>query len=292
MLSVDLRPAIPVSPDSSVGKLFSWRNLDSVIQLSRLEVEALFKQAQTMAAMSGRGRNNGELEKTSLGLITCPQGKPTSDSFIQAARELGCRQIVIDPAAPTADGIDILIVSRPDPECTQIASGNLENGKTRIVRGWSSSENPTEALAILLTIQQKLGRIDNVKLTVIGHGTNPEAASLVLLMSAVTRNPEITIVSPPTESLDFNFAQALQRNGIKFRETNNLSEALVWSDVTCLTTPGENLDYLHHALGLNHPFILTPPPGQNVDLDPQTIAHQQVRNGLLIRMALLASLTK
>ena len=167
------------------------------------------------------------------------------------------------------------------------------------------NEHPTQGLLDALSIREKLGRLDGIKVAIIGDIMHSRVAqSNIYLLKKM--GAEITVCGPPTLIPKY-IADALGVN-----VSYDLKETLAWCDVANVLRiqlerqnqvlfsslreynlaygiSRKMLDGLHKEIVIMHPG----PINRGVELDSdvadsgQSIILQQVENGVAVRMAVL-----
>jgi len=96
--------------------------------------------------------------------------------------------------------------------------------------GDGSSEHPTQALLDLLSIKREKGKIDGLKVALVGDLKHTRATnSLTLGLSNF--DSEIILVSPPGFETSDWILKELKSKGCKYKQTSNLEEAVKETDV-------------------------------------------------------------
>ena len=172
--------------------------------------------------------------------------------------------------------------------------------------GDGAGHHPTQALLDLYTIRKELGRLDRLRVALVGdlrHGRT--VRSLASLLACFPDN-ELVLVSPPGLRLGEDVRAALGDTGVV--ETTELDDVLPSVDVLYQTriqserfespeayeryrgvyvvTPEVMRRLSEHAL-LMHPLPRVGEIDPQVDSDPRAAYFRQTRNGLWIRMAVL-----
>ena len=98
-----------------------------------------------------------------------------------------------------------------------------------IINGCCDRYHPTQILADLMTIREKLGRIEGVKLTYVGIHNN---VCNSLIAAGIKVGMEITVVAPMTNpaAVDEALLAEARRTGL-YKSSNCLGEAIAESDV-------------------------------------------------------------
>lgn len=172
--------------------------------------------------------------------------------------------------------------------------------------GDGAGEHPTQAVLDMYTIQERLGRLDNLKIVIGGDLKRGRTArSLAQLISKYPNN-KIYFVSSPELQIGNDIKKILSDNRARFQETSDMNEAFRAADVVYWTRlqlerdidkPSLNESHFvldEHALKIlpKHAIIMHPLPRNEeiptvVDSDPRAAYFRQAGNGLYIRMALL-----
>lgn len=179
--------------------------------------------------------------------------------------------------------------------------------------GDGDGEHPTQALIDLYTIQKELGRIDNLKVGMVGDLLYGRTIHSLIYLLSLSKNVEIFLIAPKELELPKKYKTFLNSQNIKFSELNNLENVLSKIDILYMTriqkerfsSAGlyekvKNLFVLNKKLlvKLNkHSIIMHPLPRINeisreVDEDKRAAYFRQARNGLYLRMALLSHFSK
>lgn len=177
--------------------------------------------------------------------------------------------------------------------------------------GDGPGEHPTQALLDLYTIQHELGRIDNLRVALVGDLRFGRAARSLARLLALSRGMSLTFVSPPAVPMGTDVRDALDEAGVPWREETDLRTVLPEVDVVYQTriqrerfaTPEEYasargvyvIDQATMQLLPEQSIVLHPLPRVDeispaVDADPRAAYFRQAHNGVYVRMALLASL--
>ena len=168
-------------------------------------------------------------------------------------------------------------------------------------------QHPTQALLDLYTIYKELGVIDGVKVAMVGNLLDGRTVhSLAYLLSKFER-VKIFFVAPPELQMKQDILDHLTSNDVWYSLESDLSKVLPEVDVIYMTriepeklashekqTPPYYLDEVSIKHLSSNALILHPLPRLNeiatsIDSDPRAAYFRQTKNGVLIRMALLAS---
>ena len=177
--------------------------------------------------------------------------------------------------------------------------------------GDGAGEHPTQAIGDLFTIHKELGRLENLRVAVVGDLLFGRTIHSLLAMLAPYRGLRVQLISPPQLRLPERYRRLLSENGVPFAEQRELDGALGDADVVYITRvqrerfPSEE-DYaaVAETYVLGRQLLETLKPGAiilhalprlteiapEVDSDPRAAYFRQAHNGLYMRMALLEHL--
>jgi len=182
-------------------------NARHVLSLADLGPEQVSKLIDdSLAFASARGGWKRRLDDKVVGIYFRGTSTRTRTSFTVAAMKLGADIItygpndlqtvtgetIADTAHVLSGYLDVLVIR---------TNGLIEEMKTlasqdrmAVVNAMSSNEHPTQALADLLTIREKLGRLDDVHILYLGEGNN-SAAALALVVGMMP-GMSLTLITP------------------------------------------------------------------------------------------------
>lgn len=179
--------------------------------------------------------------------------------------------------------------------------------------GDGKGQHPTQALLDLYTIYRELGKLEGLKIAMVGDLASGRTTRSLCYLLAKFKNNEIIFVSPENLKMKDDIKEYLHRHGIKFREEKNLNEVLPKIDVVYMTRiqkerisaqdyekargkfviNPDNFNLINKKSIIMHPL----PHVEEIDLpleieqkDKRVAYFRQAENGLFIRMALLRHL--
>jgi ornithine carbamoyltransferase len=184
-------------------------------ELDRDELLGLLERAEELK----RGRDAGEgreaLPGRSIALIFEKPSTRTRVSFEVGVAELGATPIVLradelqlsrgESIADTGRILSgflhgIVIRSGSDERVRELASGST----VPVVNGLTPQHHPCQALADLLTLKERFGELEGLRLVYVGDGNNV-ARSLAILGG--TAGMEVVIASPPGYRIEEGLAE-------------------------------------------------------------------------------------
>ena len=174
--------------------------------------------------------------------------------------------------------------------------------------GDGPGEHPTQALLDLYTIRHELGRIDGLRIALVGDLRFGRTARSLARLFTLTSATELLFVSPPAVPMGADVRAELDTAGVRWREEADLAAVLPEVDVVYQTriqkerfaTPDEYeaargvyvvdaaaMTRLHPGAVVLHPLPRVDEIAVEVDADPRAAYFRQARNGVFVRMALL-----
>lgn len=222
---------------------------------------------------------------------------------------------------------DVIALRHPKVGASYQAAQYLDTLAQKIGRrpvvisaGDGVGEHPTQALLDLFTILESKKRVDGLAVTMVGdlkHGRTVHSLAKLLATYGASET-KVNFVSPRSLMMPPSIVQRLTEADLTVLETSDLDDVLGWSDVIYWTRVQEErftdrADYdrvkegfimkpavmdraksdaiLMHPLPRKHEMG-GPSDHDLLDADPRSVYFQQMENGMLVRMALLAKLLK
>lgn len=305
------------------GNGFAGQDILSVSQFNRENMSYIFDKAQEMRTLVERDGMSDLLRGNVLTCLFYEPSTRTSASFIAAMERLGGSVIPITQGVQfssvskgetLADTVrtleqysDAIVLRHPDIGAAKVAA---DYASVPVINaGDGAGEHPTQALLDLYTIRQELGRIDGLKIAMVGdlrYGRTVHSLTKLLTQYDVT----LRFVSPEILRLPLVVMNEVIDAGIPVRETHDVADVIENADVLYVTrvqkerfvdmaqyeavkdqheiTP-ELMTRAKERMVVMHPLPRVGEIHYAVDQDPRAAYFRQVRNGMFIRMALLAA---
>ena len=175
--------------------------------------------------------------------------------------------------------------------------------------GDGQGQHPTQALLDVYTIQKEIGRLDGIKLAMVGDLANGRTVRSLAYLMTKYDDVQLYFVAPDVVRMKDDIKEYLTRNGVMFEEQKDLMSVVREVDVVYQTRIqrerfGDRTEDYEKARGRyvidskvmaalpRHARVLHPLPrvdeiDPKVDADPRAAYFRQAHNGLYIRMALL-----
>lgn len=308
---------------TKLGNGFSDMDILSVDQFDREKLAYIFTRAREMREMVQRV---GEVDLLKGNVLTALFYEPstrTSSSFIAAMERLGGAVIPITQGVQfssvskgetLADTIrtleqysDAIVLRHPQIGAAKLAA---DYASVPVINaGDGAGEHPTQALLDLFTIREELGKVDGLKVAMVGdlrNGRTVHSLTKLLLHFDIS----LTFVSPEILRMPLSYMNQVIDKGISVRETHDVADVIENVDVLYVTrvqkerfadlaqyeevkdhyeiTP-ELMAQAKEDMVVMHPLPRVGEIHYSLDSDPRAAYFRQVQNGMFIRMALLAA---
>jgi len=297
---------------------FRGRDIISVKDFSREEINYILKIAQAMEPVAAKGSEM--LKGKILATLFFEPSTRTRLSFEAAMHKLGGSTIgfaeaeiasvrkgenLADTVRTVENYADVIAVRHPLEGAARLAA---EFAKVPIINGGSGAEeHPTQALLDLYTIMKEKKNIDGLKIAFVGdlrYGRTVHSLAYALSLY----NVELILVSPESLKMRREVLQTIKER-ITVVEKTGLEKVIPAVDVLYVTRiqkerfpdPAEyakvkgsyriDLETLKDAkenLIVLHPLPRVDEIASEVDNTPYARYFQQVWNGIVVRMAVLA----
>jgi aspartate carbamoyltransferase len=300
---------------------FYGKDILSVLQFSRGDVEYVFGVAKEMRAMVERVGTFDLLKGKILASLFYEPSTRTSSSFTAAMERLGGSVIPINEVrySSVAKGeslpdtvrtlecyADVIVLRHPEVGASALAAQYAR--KPIINAGDGIGEHPTQALLDLFTIEEELGRLDDLTVTMLGdlkYGRTVHSLARLLSLFGARLN----YVSPDILRMPAELVAELNDRNVRQSEHSALEGVLAETDVLYVTRVQkerfeaqdeyekvkgayvitvETMRQAKEEMIVMHPLPRVGEIAMEVDDDPRAAYFRQMEYGLYIRMALLA----
>ena len=309
-------PSIAVWQHSHVLDLddFTREEIELVFEIADAMAEVLTREVKKVPTLRG---------KTVVTLFYEPSTR-TRASFELAAKNLSADTVSIDASKSSvvkgeslidslrtiqALGADIIVMRHSQSGAPYLAAQHINSSIINAGDGWHA--HPSQALLDLYTIRRHLGKLDNLKIAIIGDIMHSRVARSNI-WGMTTMGAKVVLCSPstllPRGLNDFIANCQLPKVSIE----NKIEPALENADVVMLLRlqmerqqsgllPSLR-EYIQHyqltterlSLAKSNVLVMHPGPiNEGIEISPevahgtQSVIEEQVTNGVAIRMALL-----
>ncbi|MDH5482924.1 MAG: aspartate carbamoyltransferase [Candidatus Bathyarchaeota archaeon] len=297
---------------------FKGRDIISIKDFSREEIDFVLKIAQAMEPVAAEGSDM--LRGKILATLFFEPSTRTRLSFEAAMHKLGGSTIgfaeaeiasvkkgenIADTVRTVENYADVIAMRHPLEGAARLAA---EFARVPIINGGSGAEeHPTQALLDLYTIMREKGKIDGLKIALVGdlrYGRTVHSLAYALSLYDI----ELYLVSPGSLKMRREVLRVIKEK-IPVSERTNLEGIVSLVDVLYMTRiqkerfpdPAEyakvrgsykvDLNILREAkkdLIILHPLPRVDEIAAEVDNSSHARYFKQVWNGIVVRMALLA----
>jgi len=297
---------------------FEGRDIISIKDFTREEIDYILKIAKTMEPMAKKGSEM--LRGKILATLFFEPSTRTRLSFEAAMHKLGGSTIgfaeaeiasvrkgenLADTVRTVENYADVIAVRHPLEGAARLAA---EFAKAPIINGGSGAEeHPTQALLDLYTIMKEKGKIDGLKIALVGdlrYGRTVHSLAYAFSLY----NIGLYLISPESLKMRREVLQTI-KDKISVTEKTSLENIVSQVDVLYVTRiqkerfpdPAEymkvkgsyridmkTLSNAKEGLIILHPLPRVDEIAAEVDSTPYAKYFPQVWNGIVVRMALLA----
>ena len=292
------------------GNQFSKKDIDGIIKIAS-NFEKELKKKDSLSLLKGKILATLFYEpstRTRLSFETAMQrlggGVISMASAESSSAAKG--ETVADTARTVSQYADAIVIRHP-----RIGSAKEAADATPIPvinAGDGAGQHPTQALLDIYTIHKELGSLKNLAVSMVGDLKNGRTVhALVELLSLF--QTRLYFVSPSSLRMPEEIVSNLKQKGIKIEETEDFKKAAAESDIVYMTRIQKErfenlseyervkgyyvidekfLEELKKKITILHPLPRVDEISPEVDAYPGAAYFRQARNGVFVRMALLA----
>lgn len=301
---------------------FYGQDILSVSQFDRDKLDFIFGVGEEMRMLVERFGSADLLQGKILANLFYEPSTRTSSSFMAAMLRLGGQVIPInnvqyssvtkgeslpDTVRTLESYSDVIVIRHPEVGSAAIAAHY--SSKPIINAGDGVGEHPTQALLDLFTISEALGTIGGLKIAMVGDlkfGRTVHSLTKLLVNYPV----EFVFVSPEILRMPKDVLDVVNSTGHSYKETEDVHDCISDVDVLYVTRVQKErftdlavyeelkdhyvVDPALMSKAKERMIVMHPLPRINeisyaIDNDPRAAYFDQMRNGMYIRMALLAA---
>ncbi|WP_394296586.1 MULTISPECIES: aspartate carbamoyltransferase [Methanobacterium] len=302
---------------------FNQKDIISIRDFDRKDIEYILKLAEEMEPIARSEKKSDALSGKLLGMLFYEPSTRTRLSFEAAMKRLGGSTIGFAEAGTSSatkgenltDTVRIVgeysdaLVIRHNMEGTARFVANIVDVPV-INAGDGAGQHPTQTMLDLYTMKRILGRIDDLRIALVGdlkYGRTVHSLAYALAKFDV----DVSFVSPKELKMPREILHDLSKSGVDVYETDNIHEVLDKTDVLYVTRiqkerfpdPAEYLKIkgaytiTSKLLEGSDAIVMHPLPrideiSHDVDNTPQGRYFEQAFYGVPVRMALLKSVIK
>jgi len=297
---------------------FKNRDVLSILDLSRKDIECIFATADKLEYLVTKRKRNTILKDKILGSLFFQSSTRTRLSFESAMQRLGgtvigwaeakqsragdsYQETLADTARVVQSYADVIAMRHPNngapEEFAKWAEIPVING------GDGTNEHPTQALLDLYTIKKDKGRIDGLKVLMIGDMVTERVLHSLPYALAKFEDTSVYSLAPKGLRMPKEYRDEFRKLNLHYEEVESMEDVIKDVDVIYSCTVVHNrhditkepyrvtLKKLKSAR--SDVIVLNPLPrldelAEDVDDTPYQRYFHQPLNGVIIRMALFA----
>lgn len=314
------------SPYGKINGNFKDKDIISLDQFTSEDIKILFSLVPKMRTIAIKAKPSKIIAGKIIVLLFYEPSSRTFGSFSTAVKQLGGQTVEIQNPqqfSSVAKGetfedtlkvfeaySDGIIIRHPQVG-TSLSAANIAKLVPIINAGDGIGEHPTQALLDLYTIYEKHKRLNNLIGVMAGDMLNGRTVHSLIRGLSLFKNNVIYLLSPRELKLSPENYSNFSKRGIKLIEIENVKDlpknAHFWywtrvqkerfKDLTTYEKIKDKFilnkktlkDYGNSQLILMHPLPRITEIEKDIDDDPRAVyLTTQIRNGLYVRMALLA----
>lgn len=300
--------------------------LHHIIEAQQFDLASLahlFEVTEKMEKVVERGGNT-DFHNSIMATLFYEPSTRTRFSFETAMHRLGGRVISTENAAEFSsvskgetledtirimNGYADVIVMRHH----EVGSAQRAAAVSRVPvinAGDGVGQHPTQALLDLYTIRKEVGRIDGLRVAMVGDLAQGRTARSLAYLLSKFRDIQMHFVAPPLLKMKEDILEHLREKKVWFIEETSLEKVLPEVDVVYQTRiqrerfgdrtadyekcrgvyviSKESLRLMKPSAIVMHPLPRLDEITMDVDQDPRAAYFRQAQNGLYVRMALLS----
>ncbi len=300
------------------------RDLISILDLSRNEIEELFRKADQMNKFLQEKKTLNTLSGKIISLVFLEPSTRTMYSFQSATYRLGGKTLVFASKTTTslakgeniADTIrmmnaysDLIVIRSPYDGTALYAS--MISSVPVINAGDGKHEHPTQALIDLYTIYKLKGRIDGLTIGVLGDLKYARTIASLLYGLSLFSPRKVYLISPGNLTLRESVRAKIDNLGLKYEEVRDIRQVIGELDILYVTRiqrerypDPEEYERVKNAFKITKKLLENAKPGlkilhplpkldeieKSIDNTDYAAYFYQASLGIPLRMALLASI--
>ncbi|MBI4080659.1 MAG: aspartate carbamoyltransferase, partial [Candidatus Levybacteria bacterium] len=317
---------MPTATSGNIDSNFKGKDILSLNQFDQKSLQTLFNVTVEMADIAKNAKPSDILKGNIVTLMFYEPSSRTFGSFGAAIKQLGGQTIdILDPVhfSSVAKGetledtirvfeayCDAIVIRHPEVGAAKRAA-EAADFVPILNAGDGIGEHPTQALLDLYTIYEKFGRLDGLTGVLTGDILNGRTVHSLILGLSLYKNNTMYVLSPKELRLKASDLAFYKKRGIKLIEIDSEEEIPPDANFWYWTrVQKERFKDLSEYEKVKHRFVLTtdlikkkgndgmilmhplPRVGEielSVDKDKRAVyLRTEVRNGMYIRMALIA----
>lgn len=305
-------------------KIFKLKNIISIKDFEREDVDYILDEAAKLENIAQSKEISDELKGKILGLLFFEPSTRTKMSFETAIKRLGGNEIGFEDtgSSSVSKGESIADTAKMfEGYCDALVIRHELEGVSKFISdvvdipvinaGDGAGQHPTQTLLDLYTIKKEIGKIDDLKIALIGDLKYGRTVHSLANALGLYKNIKIYLVSPPELKMPQEILHDLNKTNVEYVVAENISEVIDNVDVLYMTRIQKERfvdieDYLKikgayiinkkmlegKDLIVMHPLPRVDEIDTNVDDTKYNKYFTQAANAVPVRMAILKTIIK
>lgn len=227
--------------------MFSFQNLLEIEQVTEKDLQLIFELADRFLPICEKQQSTDDLKGFVLASLFFEPSTRTSMSTETAMLRLGGNVVSVRDSATTslkkgetffdtgkmvAAYANIIAMRHPEPfSVAELAKGS---SVPVINCGDGPHEHPTQALLDVFTVYRHFGRLDNLKIALVGDLKNGRTVHSLIKPFRYSKNVEFVFVAPESLQMPKVYLDWLDQYALKYTISENL-DAIKDADVVYMT---------------------------------------------------------
>ena len=305
-------------------KIFELKNIISIKDLERSDIDYIIDEASKLEDIAKSREISEELKGKILGLMFFEPSTRTKMSFETSMKRLNgeCIGFENTGSSSVSKGESIADTAKMfEGYCDALVIRHEMEGVSKFISdivdvpvinaGDGAGQHPTQTLLDLYTIKKEIGHIDNIKIALIGDLKYGRTVHSLANALTLYDNVELYFVSPDKLKMPQEILHDLDKAGMSYTETSNISDVIDKVNVLYVTRIQKERfadidDYLEIKGAYNknkkmlegkdlivmHPLPRIDEIDGDVDDTKYNKYFTQAANAVPVRMAILKTLIK
>ncbi len=310
----------PIGSDKINGN-FNGKDILSSEQFSKQDLQLVLQKAEEIKHLVLQKGGTDLLKNKIMAALFFEPSSRTFGSFVAGMQRLGGGFIPLQAMAQSSvakgetleDTIqtfsaysDVIVMRHPELGSMQRAA--RVTTIPIINAGEGIGEHPTQALYDLYTIQEELGKLENLHITFLGELAHYRPVNSLAKVLTLFPNITMSFISPPEVSLNAETKRYLTDRKVSFNQDSDIHSVIGDTDVLYVTRVKKEfmpVDLYNKVKGkyvvdnnlashmkkrsiIMHALPRIDEIHTEIDGDPRAVyLRSQVQNGMYVRMALL-----
>ena len=220
-------------------KIFELKNIISIKDLNKSDIDYIIDEASKLEDIAKSREISEELKGKILGLMFFEPSTRTKMSFETSMKRLSgeCIGFENTGSSSVSKGESIADTAKMfEGYCDALVIRHEMEGVSKFISdvvdvpvinaGDGASQHPTQTLLDLYTIKKEIGSIDNIKIALIGDLKYGRTVHSLANALTLYDNVELYFVSPDKLKMPQEILHDLDKAGMSYSETSNISDVI------------------------------------------------------------------